>query len=46
MPGPREAIEQHAWTEADAEIVRVARALEREAVLVAAAAADLQQAAR
>jgi N-acetylated-alpha-linked acidic dipeptidase len=46
MPGPREAIEQKAWAEADAEIVRVARALEREAALVGAAAAELRRAAR
>jgi len=42
MPGPREAIEQKAWAEADAEILRVARALEREAALVEAAATGLR----
>ena len=43
MPGVREAIEEKNYAEADAEIVRVARALEREKTLVEAAAADLEK---
>ena len=43
MPGVREAIEQKNYAEAEAEIVRVARALEREKVLIEAAAADLER---
>jgi N-acetylated-alpha-linked acidic dipeptidase len=44
LPGPREAIEQKQWDEAEREIVRVAAALQREATLVDEAAADLEQA--
>ena len=44
MPGVREAIEQKHYAEAEAEIVRVARALEREKALVDGAAADLEKA--
>jgi N-acetylated-alpha-linked acidic dipeptidase len=43
MPGVREAIEQKNYAEAEAEIVRVARALEREKTLIEAAAADLER---
>ena len=43
MPGVREAIEEKNYAEADAEIVRVARALEREQALVDGAAADLEK---
>ncbi|WP_025413640.1 transferrin receptor-like dimerization domain-containing protein [Gemmatirosa kalamazoonensis] len=35
MPGPREAIEEDRWADADAELARVAAALTREATLVA-----------
>jgi N-acetylated-alpha-linked acidic dipeptidase len=34
MPGPREAIEQHEWSDVDREISRVAQALTREATLL------------
>ena len=43
MPGVREAIEEKNYAEADAEIARVARALEREKALVETAAADLEK---
>ena len=43
MPGVREAIEEKNYAEAEAEIVRVARALEREKALIDAAAADLER---
>jgi N-acetylated-alpha-linked acidic dipeptidase len=43
MPGVREAIEQKQWKDADAEIVRVASALDREADLVTRAAAALER---
>jgi N-acetylated-alpha-linked acidic dipeptidase len=43
MPGVREGIEQKAYAEAEREVARVARALEREAALIDAAAADLEQ---
>ena len=42
MPGVREAIEEKNYAEADGEIVRVARALEREKALIDAAAGDLE----
>lgn len=41
IPGVREAIEQKKWSEAEAEIVRVAKALHEVASLVDAAANDL-----
>jgi N-acetylated-alpha-linked acidic dipeptidase len=41
LPGVREGIEQRQYKEAEAEIARAARVLEREAALVDAAAADL-----
>jgi N-acetylated-alpha-linked acidic dipeptidase len=44
MPGVREAIEQKEWTSADAEIVRAAAALTREAELVNRASAALEPA--
>ena len=42
IPGVREAIEQKRWPEADAEIVRVAKALENEAAVIDEAAKELQ----
>ncbi len=46
VPGVREAIEQGAWAEADAEAVRVGRALEGAAALVDSAASALEAATR
>ena len=43
MPGVREAIEQKNYAEAEREIARVARALEREKALLDAASADLER---
>jgi N-acetylated-alpha-linked acidic dipeptidase len=43
LPGVREAIEQKAYAEAEAEVVRVAKAIERETVLLETAAADLER---
>jgi N-acetylated-alpha-linked acidic dipeptidase len=43
LPGVREGIEQRHYDEAESEVVRIARALERETVLVTAAAADLEK---
>jgi N-acetylated-alpha-linked acidic dipeptidase len=43
MPGVREAIEEKNYAEAEAEIARVARALEREKALVDGVAADLEK---
>jgi N-acetylated-alpha-linked acidic dipeptidase len=43
MPGVREAIEEKQYAEAESEIGRVARALERQKALVEAAAADLER---
>jgi N-acetylated-alpha-linked acidic dipeptidase len=43
MPGAREAIELKRYSEADGEIARVAKALNDEAALVDAAAADLER---
>jgi N-acetylated-alpha-linked acidic dipeptidase len=43
LPGVREGIEQRQYKEAETEIVRAARALEREATLVEAAAAELER---
>lgn len=42
MPGIREGIELRHWQEADAQIVRVAQALDREAALLDSASADLE----
>jgi N-acetylated-alpha-linked acidic dipeptidase len=42
MPGVREAIEQKQYAEAEAEIRRVAAALDRETALINAAASDLE----
>jgi N-acetylated-alpha-linked acidic dipeptidase len=42
IPGVREGIEQKQYAEADAEIVRAAAAIQREADLVSAAARDLE----
>ncbi len=46
MPGAREAIELKRYPEADGEIARIAQALQDEAALVEAAAAELEKAAR
>lgn len=43
MPAAREAIEQKQWKDADAELARVASALEREAALVGRAASALER---
>jgi N-acetylated-alpha-linked acidic dipeptidase len=43
LPGVREAIEERAYAEAESEVVRVARAIERETALVEAASADLER---
>ena len=42
VPGVREGIEQKRWAEAEAEIVRVAKALEDEAGVIEAAARELE----
>ena len=42
VPGVREGIEQKQWAEADAEIVRVAKALEDEAAVIDTAARGLE----
>ena len=44
MPGVREAIEQQQYREAETEIARVAKALEREAALLESVSAQLEQA--
>jgi len=43
MPGAREAMEQKNWVEADREIAKIAAALEREAELIARAAALMEK---
>jgi len=43
MPGVRESIEQKQYTDAEKEIVRVAKALDRETALVNSAATDLER---
>jgi len=43
MPGVREGIEQKAYAEAEREVARVAKALEREAALIDAAAVELEK---
>jgi N-acetylated-alpha-linked acidic dipeptidase len=43
LPGVREGIEQKRFAEAEAEVIRVAKALEREAALINAASADLER---
>ena len=43
VPGVREGIEQKQYMEAEAEVVRVAAALDRETALVAAAATELER---
>jgi N-acetylated-alpha-linked acidic dipeptidase len=43
MPGVRESIEQKQYPDAEREIVRVAKALDRETTLIDAAAADLER---
>jgi N-acetylated-alpha-linked acidic dipeptidase len=42
VPAVREAIEQHQWTEADAQIVRVGEVLQAEAAIVTRAAQELK----
>ena len=42
LPGVREALEQKRWSEAETEIVRVARVLDAERALIDAAASDLE----
>jgi N-acetylated-alpha-linked acidic dipeptidase len=42
MPGAREAIEQGEWSDVDAQIARIAKALQAEAALVNSAAASLE----
>jgi N-acetylated-alpha-linked acidic dipeptidase len=46
MPGVRESIEQKQYADAEREIVRVARALDRETALINAAATDLERIAK
>jgi N-acetylated-alpha-linked acidic dipeptidase len=46
IPGVREGLEQKHYAEAEAEIVRAAKALDRETTLVNAAAADLERVGR
>jgi N-acetylated-alpha-linked acidic dipeptidase len=46
LPGVREAIEQKHWDEANSEIVRVAKVLESESVLIDSASADLEPLAK
>jgi N-acetylated-alpha-linked acidic dipeptidase len=46
IPGVREGIEQKKYAEADAEIVRVGKALEDESTLIESAATQLEQAGR
>ena len=43
LPGVREAIEQKAYTDAEAEVVRVAKAIDRETALLDSASADLER---
>jgi N-acetylated-alpha-linked acidic dipeptidase len=43
MPGAREGIEEKKYAEAETEAARIAKALDREAALVNAAAADLEK---
>jgi hypothetical protein len=43
MPGVREAIEQKQYRDAETEIVRVAKALERETALLESVSAQLEQ---
>jgi len=43
MPGVRESLEQKQYPDAEKEIVRVAKALDRETALISAAAADLER---
>jgi N-acetylated-alpha-linked acidic dipeptidase len=46
LPGVREGIEQRQYAEAEAEVVRAAKALEREAALIRAAAEELERLGR
>jgi hypothetical protein len=43
MPGVREGIEQKNYAEAEAEVVRIAHALDRETTLINAATDDLDK---
>jgi N-acetylated-alpha-linked acidic dipeptidase len=46
IPAVREAIEQKQWKEADAQIAKVGKVLEREAAEIDAAAAELEKQAK
>ena len=46
IPGVREALEQKRWKEAESEILRVAKALEEQSMLIEAAANDLEKGAK
>ena len=46
LPGVREAIEQNRWTEADTQILRVAKILDTEAALIDSATAKLEALAK
>lgn len=46
IPGVREAIEQKRWKEAEAEIIRVAQALENQAALIDAVSKELESSAK
>jgi N-acetylated-alpha-linked acidic dipeptidase len=43
LPGVREAIEEKSYAEAEVEVVRVAKAIDREVALIEAAAGDLER---
>ena len=43
MPGVREGIEEKKYDEAEAEVTRIAKALDRESALVEAVAAELER---
>ncbi len=46
IPGVREALEQKRWKEAESEIIRVAKALQEQSMLIEAAANDLEKGAK
>ena len=46
IPGVREGIEQKKWSEAEAEIVRAAKALQEFAALVDSATVELEKSSR
>ena len=43
IPAVRESIEQKQWSQADAQIARVGRVLEREAAMIVAAAEEMEK---